>query len=152
MAFGFLALGFLPLPEAMMIGYAAPLMVVALSAVILGEVVRVYRWTATAIGFVGILIILWPRLTFFSGSSGIEEAAALLGAGLALLGAFSSAFAAIFIRSMTRTEFDRFDRHLLRDQRHAVLAAVAALGWVVPRAARRTSSVAIGLLEGPARS
>ena len=35
-----MALGYLPLPEAMMIGYAAPLMVVALSAIILAEVVR----------------------------------------------------------------------------------------------------------------
>src|SRR3954447_1547075 len=70
MAFGFMALGYLPLPEAMMIGYAAPLMVVALSAIILSEVVRVYRWTATGIGFIGIVIILSPNLSFFSGSAG----------------------------------------------------------------------------------
>ena len=96
MAFGFSALGFLPLPEAMMIGYAAPLMVVALSAIILCETVRVYRWTATAIGFVGIIIILWPRLTFFEGAG--FERAALIGSVLALIGALSSAFAAITIR------------------------------------------------------
>ena len=56
----------LPLPEAMMIGYAAPLMVVALSAIILsrGRCASI-AGRRPAIGFVGIIIILWPRLTFF---------------------------------------------------------------------------------------
>jgi drug/metabolite transporter (DMT)-like permease len=146
MAFGFLALGFLPLPEAMMIGYAAPLMVVALSAVILGEVVRVYRWTATGVGFVGILIILWPRLTFFEGAS-LEEAA-LIGAGLALLGAFSSAFAAIFIRSMTRTESTGSIVIYFAISGTLFSLLSLPLGWIVPERHDALLLVAIGLLGG----
>jgi drug/metabolite transporter (DMT)-like permease len=146
MAFGFTALGFLPLPEAMVIGYAAPLMVVALSAIILGEIVRFYRWTATAIGFVGILIILWPRLTFFEGA-GFEEAA-LIGASLALLGAISSAFAAIFIRSMTRIEST--GSIVIYFAISGTLFSLLSLpfGWTVPNAHDAWLLVAIGLLGG----
>jgi drug/metabolite transporter (DMT)-like permease len=145
MACGFSALGFLPLPEAMMIGYAAPLMVVALSAVILHEVVRIYRWSATVIGFVGILIILWPRLTFFEG--GLGEAA-MLGATLALVGALFSAFASIFVRSMTKTEST--GAIVVFFSAIGALLALLSLpfGWVVPSPADAAMLVMIGLLGG----
>ena len=146
MAFGFSALGFLPLPEAMVIGYAAPLMVVALSALILGEIVRVYRWTATLVGFVGILIILWPRFTFFEGA-GVEEGA-LIGAGLALLGAIASAFAAITIRSMTQIEST--GSIVLYFAISGTLFSLLSLpfGWVVPAPRDALILVAVGLLGG----
>jgi len=146
MAFGFSALGFLPLPEAMMIGYAAPLMVVALSAIILGEIVRVYRWTATAIGFVGVIIILWPRLTFFEGAG--LESAALIGSILALIGALSSAFAAILIRSMTQSEST--GSIVLYFAISGTLFSLLSLpfGWVVPDPGDALLLVAVGLLGG----
>src|SRR3954470_23960777 len=59
---GFMALSFLPLSDAVAIGYASPLMTVVLAAVILKETVRAYRWTAVAIGFAGVLIMLLPHL------------------------------------------------------------------------------------------
>src|SRR6185312_6700121 len=46
MGFGFLALTKLPLPEAVTINYATPLVIVILSALVLHETVRLYRWTA----------------------------------------------------------------------------------------------------------
>ena len=55
---GFVALAYLPLLDAVAIGYASPLMVVVLAALILHEKVRAYRWSAVAIGFVGVLIML----------------------------------------------------------------------------------------------
>lgn len=85
MALSFAALAFLPLPESMMIGYAAPLMIVILAALVLHEDVRLFRWTAVGIGFVGIVIILAPRFTL----TGTPHDTALLGAILALLSAFS---------------------------------------------------------------
>lgn len=148
MAFGFLALGYLPLPEAMMIGYAAPLMVVALSALILAEVVRVYRWTATLIGFVGIAVILWPRLTFFTGSAAGMESAALIGAAFALCGAFSSAFAAIFIRSMTRTESTGSIVIYFALSGTLISLVSIAFGWIVPEPTDALLLIAIGLLGG----
>ena len=139
--------GFLPLPEAMMIGYAAPLIVVALSAIILGEAVRVYRWSATVIGFFGIMIILWPRLSLFSGGADLGNGATL-GAGLALAGALCSAFAGIFIRSMTRTEST--GSIVIYFSLSGSLLALFSLpfGWVLPNAGDAAILVTIGLLGG----
>ena len=146
MALSFSALGFLPLPEAMMIGYAAPLMVVALSAIILHEIVRVYRWSATAFGFVGIVIILWPRLTFFQGGGFGGDA--MLGATFALTGAFFSAFASIFVRSMTKTEST--GAIVIYFSGIGSLLALLSLpfGWVVPSPANAALLIMIGLLGG----
>jgi drug/metabolite transporter (DMT)-like permease len=145
MACGFSALGFLPLPEAMMIGYAAPLMVVVLSAVVLHEVVRVYRWSATAVGFAGIVIILWPRLTFFQGGLGGNAA---VGATFALLGAFFGAFAAIFVRSMTRTE-STGAIVVYFSLSGSVLALISIpFGWVVPSVTDAALLLTVGLLGG----
>jgi drug/metabolite transporter (DMT)-like permease len=145
MALNFAALAFLPLPEAMMIGYAAPLIIVALAAVLLGETVRGYRWSAVALGFVGIAVILWPRITLLRGGG---DDLALLGAMLALTSAFSSAFAAIFIRSMTKTEAT--GTIVLYFALSSSLLSLLSLpfGWVVPNPADAALLVATGLLGG----
>jgi drug/metabolite transporter (DMT)-like permease len=66
MGFGFAGLGLLPLPEVTAIGYAAPILTVAFAAMFLGEEVRAFRILTVALGMVGVLIILSPRLTAFS--------------------------------------------------------------------------------------
>jgi drug/metabolite transporter (DMT)-like permease len=53
-------LGFLPIAEASATGFIAPLFVTALSIVWLRESVGLRRWLATAVGLVGVLIILRP--------------------------------------------------------------------------------------------
>jgi drug/metabolite transporter (DMT)-like permease len=53
-------LGFLPIAEASATGFVAPLFVTALSIVFLSEKVGLRRWIATAIGLVGVIIILRP--------------------------------------------------------------------------------------------
>lgn len=90
---GFYGLSLLPLPEFIAIGYASPLMAVVFAAVLLGETVRVYRWSAVLIGMTGVIIILWPKLTLlqqggFAAGEGIGALAVLLGAvlgGLAMV-------------------------------------------------------------------
>jgi drug/metabolite transporter (DMT)-like permease len=62
-------LRFLPIAEASATGFVAPLFVTALSIVFLGESVGVRRWLATAVGLIGVLIILRP------GSSAFHPAA-----------------------------------------------------------------------------
>ena len=62
-------LGFLPIAEASATGFVAPLFVTALSIFFLGERVGVRRWLATAVGLIGVLIILRP------GSSAFHPAA-----------------------------------------------------------------------------
>ena len=63
------SLRFLPIAEASATGFVSPLFVTALSIFFLGESVGVRRWLATAVGLLGVLIILRP------GSSAFDPAA-----------------------------------------------------------------------------
>jgi drug/metabolite transporter (DMT)-like permease len=58
-------LGFLPIAEASATGFVSPLFVTALSIVFLSESVGVRRWLATAVGLIGVLIILRPGTSAF---------------------------------------------------------------------------------------
>ena len=101
MGFTFFALTRLPLPEAIMLNYAQPLLVVVFSALFLGELVRAYRWTAVLIGMVGVVIISWPNLSLFG--QGVEAGQAA-GVVAALLGATFSAMAMMLVRRLVHTE------------------------------------------------
>lgn len=103
MGLGFFALTRLPLPDAITLNYAQPLIVVVLSAVFMGEVVRIYRWSAVAVGFVGVIIIAWPKLTLLTGDAGLEAAQAV-GVIAALCGATGSAIAMLLVRRLVQTE------------------------------------------------
>lgn len=103
MGLGFFALTRLPLPEATALGYASPLIIVILSALLLRERVYIFRWTTVIVGLVGVLIILWPRLTVFSDPASIGDVQAI-GALAALGGAFLSAFAMLQVRTLVQTE------------------------------------------------
>jgi drug/metabolite transporter (DMT)-like permease len=147
MASGFIALRYLPLPEQMAIGYASPIIVVALAAIILHETVRAYRWTAVAVGFVGILVILWPRFTVFVG--GQAQGTAFLGGVIALFGAFCGANAAILVRSMTRTE-STASIVLYFSLSGSLISLVVSLpfGWLLPSFGDAALLIAIGMLGG----
>ena len=58
-------LRFLPIAEASATGFIAPLFVTALSIVFLSEKVGMRRWIATAVGLVGVIIILRPGTSAF---------------------------------------------------------------------------------------
>jgi len=82
MVAGFVLLG---LVEAHAIFAAYPLLAAALSGPILGERVGWRRWTAIALGFVGVLIILQPGVTVFSPAALVPLTAAALFAMYGLL-------------------------------------------------------------------
>ncbi len=73
---------YMPLADVMTFYMAAPLIVTALSAPLLGEKVERFRWMAVAIGFVGVLIALRPTPQLFSWASPL----ALFGATMFALG------------------------------------------------------------------
>ena len=56
----FIGLTYLPIAEATVIGFVAPLFITALSVPILKEHVDIHRWSAVAIGLVGVIIIIRP--------------------------------------------------------------------------------------------
>ncbi len=102
MACGFYGLIQLPLPDAIAIGYASPLMAVIFAALILKEQVRIYRWTAVALGIFGVLIITWPKLSMFEqGGLGASQAT---GALAVLLSAIIGGLAMVQTRQLVRTE------------------------------------------------
>jgi drug/metabolite transporter (DMT)-like permease len=65
----FMGLAALPLAEIAAIRFSAPLMITALSVVLLSEKVRPGRWIALSVGFIGVLIIVRPCSANFNFGS-----------------------------------------------------------------------------------
>jgi drug/metabolite transporter (DMT)-like permease len=101
MFLSFAALARLPLADANALSFASPLITVALAAMILKEQVRVYRWTAVAIGFVGVVVMLWPYLDINHMTASAE---ASVGAVCALTAALTNAGSVIQTRRLTDSE------------------------------------------------
>src|SRR5262249_30720508 len=101
MFFNFSALARLPIVDATAISFAAPLITVAMAATFLKERVRIYRWSAVTVGFIGILVMLAP---YFDPSAHAGDAATAWGVGFAIGGALCSAGTVIQTRRLTRTE------------------------------------------------
>jgi drug/metabolite transporter (DMT)-like permease len=92
--FGFFyGLARMPLVNALTLGYTAPLIVTALSAIFLGDDVGWRRWTAVVIGFIGVLVMLRP------GRGDLSFAAVAV-----LIAAFCYACQAITARRLGGTE------------------------------------------------
>ncbi|PBC11515.1 DMT family transporter [Mesorhizobium sp. WSM3859] len=103
MGLGFFALTRLPLPEAITLNYAQPLLVVVFSSIFLGETIRVYRWSAVVIGLAGVLVISWPELTLLNSDQGLDDQE-VLGVLAALIAAAISAVAMLLVRNLVQTE------------------------------------------------
>ncbi len=132
MFLGFAGLGFLPLPDAVALGYAGPLVVVVLAALILKERVRIYRWTAVTIGFLGVLLMLSPHL----GSETLAR------------GAFFSAFASIEVRLLTSTERTGAIVFYFMVLTALLGLSTSVLGWTMPGWQDGLLLLAIGILGG----
>ncbi|KUL95769.1 membrane protein [Bosea sp. WAO] len=147
MFLGFAALHLLPLSDAVAIGYAAPLILVALAALILKEKVRVYRWTAVCIGFLGVLLMLSPHMKPDAFAQGLSGGPAI-GALLALGGAFCSAFASVEVRMLTRTEKTGAIVFYFMSLTSLLGLLTIFLGWTMPNWQEFLLLVTIGVLGG----
>jgi drug/metabolite transporter (DMT)-like permease len=96
----FAALARIPLADFTAIAFIAPLITVVFAALFLKEHVRAYRWTAVAIGFAGVILMLLPHL----GLQGELTTPVLVGLGFAMTNAMTAAGATIQIRRLTATE------------------------------------------------
>ena len=99
---GFYGLTLLPLPEFIAIGYASPLLAVVFAAFLLGEAVRIYRWSAVCVGMVGVIIILWPKMTLLQ--QGGLEAGEGIGAIAVLIAAALGGLAMVQVRQLVVSE------------------------------------------------
>lgn len=147
MGMGFFALTRLPLPETTAIGYAAPLLIVVFSALLLKERVHGFRWTAVLVGLVGVVIILWPRLTLFSSGEPIGNAETV-GAAAALGAAVFSAFAMLQVRKLVQTE--RTETIVIYFFVCASLLSLLTIpfGWVMPTPKQALLLVGAGFAGG----
>lgn len=89
----FTTLSIMPVAEATALSFTVPLFATIGAALILKETVRLRRWSATLIGFVGALIILRPGFTELSDA-----------AMLALVSAAFIAAAVLMTKSLSRTD------------------------------------------------
>jgi drug/metabolite transporter (DMT)-like permease len=90
----FMALSMLPLAEATVISFSAPLFATMLSALVLGEKVLWHRWGAITLGFIGVLIVAQPN------SSSLPPLGVIIG----LCAALGTAVVVITLRQIGETE------------------------------------------------
>ena len=103
--FSFYAFSTLPLADVYAIAFCTPMVVTILSIPILGEQVRIHRWGAIVMGFIGILVMVRP---------GFE--ALTLGHLSALASVFTGAGVVLIMRKISR------------DEQRAVLVTAVMLG------------------------
>jgi drug/metabolite transporter (DMT)-like permease len=133
----FTAVTMIPLADVTAISFTSPMFITLLAMVFLGEQIHRFRWTALALGFIGVLIMLGPHLTFADGAS--------LGALVALGAAMFSAVAMIFLRMMSGGEHALTITFYFSLTFMACAALTAFGGWVVPTPAQWLLIILAGL-------
>jgi drug/metabolite transporter (DMT)-like permease len=93
MVLGFYAVSMLPLADATAIAFSQPLFSVLVAVVIAKEKVRWRRWTATAVGFAGVLVMVRPG-----------EGSLQLGALIALANAAAVAISIFLVKRLSTSE------------------------------------------------
>jgi len=123
-----------------------PLFTVILAAMFLGEVVRLWRWSAVVVGLIGVLVMLSPHLG--QGSSETHDA---IGAIFCLIAAFLFGVAMTQVRHMAATETTAslvFYYSII-----ASLVSLATLywGWVIPTYDQLAVLIGLGIVGGIAQ-
>ncbi|MEO5628404.1 MAG: DMT family transporter, partial [Thermomonas sp.] len=129
------ALKRLPLSTAYSIFFVAPLLITALSVPILGEKVGPRRWTAIAIGLLGVLVVLRPTGEGMFTYAGLAVLVAALGYSVS----------AITVRVLARTDSNQAMVVWLLVMMAVGAGALAWPGWVPLRAQDGWVIAAIGV-------
>ncbi|GGB01171.1 DMT family transporter [Allosediminivita pacifica] len=143
MGCGFAALGLLPLPEVTALGYAAPLMTVLLAALLLGERLRAFRISAVLVGLVGVLIVLWPRISVDN-----LDQAATMGVALMMVSAAMRALAQVHVRRLVATEQTSAIVFWFSMTATVLSLFTLPFGWQVPSAQILLCLIMAGLIGG----
>ena len=146
MGLSFAGLAILPLSEVKAIQYAMPLFVVILAALMLGERVRAVRLTAVGMGMLGVLIILWPRLSSFT--NGNVDPHLAYGALIVLTGSLCAAFAQIFVRKLVETEETAAIVFWFSVTATLLSLLSVPFGWQVPSPSAAACLIGAGVLGG----
>lgn len=147
MAMTFMGLALLPLPEVTAIGYATPIFTLILAAVFLGERIRMVRITAVAIGLLGVLIMISPRL---GGGDGLTEGATL-GVLLVVGATVARGFVQIHIRRMVQFEHTAAIVFYFSLTASVLSLLTLPFGWVVPDLKTLALLIGAGIVGGIAQ-
>ena len=93
MVLGFYAVSMLPLADATALGFSQPLFSVCVAALVLRERVRWRRWSATIVGFIGVLVMVQP------GEGSLQA-----GALVALANALTVSLSILLVRRLSASE------------------------------------------------
>jgi drug/metabolite transporter (DMT)-like permease len=100
----FSALTRLPLADATAVQFVSPLITVALAALILKERVRIFRWSAVTVGFIGVVVMLIPNFDANHYATAGAATTAAVGSTFAIVSAFCNAGTVIQTRRLTQSE------------------------------------------------
>ena len=119
--FGYYAFTKLPLAEVTAISFTVPLFVTVLAVFLLREEVRWRRWTATAVGFAGVLVVARP----FHGE---PQLATLLALGMSLCVGLS----VVLLKTFPKKESQLLMLFYFLVSSGLMAAGPAVLGWQTP--------------------
>ena len=144
------ALARLPLIEANAISFTSPLISVALAALVLKEHVRIYRWSAVTIGFLGVLVVLAPHFSGDELTIAMASATSVAGVIYAIAGSMINAGTMIQTRWLTQSETTSSIVFYF-----SLICALSGLvtwpfGWLTPTSTELAVLIAIGFLGGAA--
>lgn len=142
MGLSFFGLKLIPLPESTAIRFATPILIVVFAVLILGERIRLFRLSAVAVGLIGVLVVMWPQLTFEGGST------ARTGALVTLAGASLAALAQVFLRSMAGKERTEAIVFWFSGTASALALLTFPFGWVMPMGWEWALLIGAGLMGG----
>lgn len=151
MGLGFTGLGLLPLPEATAIGFASPVLAVIFAAILLGEKIRAFRISTVILGLIGVLIIIYPRLSDLSHiglAEGESMNAQTLGAIVVLGSAACGALAQIFTRKLVAVEKTVAIVFYFTVTSATLSLLTIPFGWVVPTFNEASLLIISGLAGG----
>jgi drug/metabolite transporter (DMT)-like permease len=133
----FFALSIAPLSEVTALGFTAPIFATLLAALVLRETVRLRRWTAIGVGFMGVLIILRP---------GFEQVG--LGQLLVLFSSMIWACALLVIKTLSRTDSSVTITSYMALLMIPLILVPAAFVWQWPDGGQLLWLILIGVLGG----
>ena len=141
MGFAFYALSLMRLADAISILHATPIIMTALSVLILKEAVGVHRWSAVLAGFIGMLIVVRP------GEGMIESGSFFMLVAALLIGCTT-----IIIRHLSARD-DPVCITFYFTLTGVIVSAIgiAILGWETPPSSDWIFLIAVGLFGGVAQ-
>ncbi len=144
------ALARLPLIESNAISFTSPLFSVALAALILKERVRIYRWSAVIIGFIGVLVVLSPHLSGDELTVAMASATSIAGIVYGIAGSAANAGTVIQTRRLTQSEST--SSIVFYFSLSCALAGLVTwpFGWLSPTGGEFAALISIGFLGGTA--